>query len=283
MLKKFFCAVALVLGVMVVSVGSARAAVLVDAHLTDTAQFRTAEQNPYFNEYPAFFQRDVVGVNFNYGSGVVGSTTKFLGVGFDNINVSTSGNATPPPAGPFNLFANPGTTVPTLTLDFPWTGTDNTPRPGSFGVTGTDATILNSQIGAQVFFYRPSDHPSTNFQFSNLSPNTRMYVQLIGSNFGGTGVYGVTANGSAVGNWTSAPSSDAGPPATYGSLFAFDTMTDSLGNLDINVFMNGGNYGGLAGIMISEQVLVPEPSTGLLLGLGSLCMIRRMRRRSVRG
>lgn len=277
MLKKYFTTSVLAISLVAATACVSPAAIIVDAHLTSTTQFRTAAQNPFFTGFNEY-QIDVVGVNFTYGAGIVASGSKLLGVGIDNINLSTTGSVLPVPTGPFTLVENGGVPSPTLTLDFPWTGTENTPRGGGVSVTGTDATVVNA-IGSQVFFFRNADHNSANMIFEGLSPDTRVYVQAIGSNFGGGATYSVSANGSSIGNWTSAPSS--GP---FGSLFAFDTVTDSDGKLSVNFLVNTGvgSYGGFAGILISEQYVVPpapEPASGVLLGLGAIVIARRMRRR----
>lgn len=273
MLKNVFAVCILTISVIVTVVSTSEAAIIVDAHLTNTSQFKTAMQTPFFTG-PMEHQVDVVGVNFNYGGGNVASGTKLLGVGFDNINLSTPSNLLPVPTGPFTLTENGGAPSPTLTLNFPWTGTENTARGSALGVVGTDAAVVNA-IGSQVFFFRNADHNSAEMIFNGLSPNTRVYVQAIGNNFGGGATYSVTANGNSIGNWTTSN--------TEGSLFAFDTTTNSLGGLSVNFIVNtgGGTYGGFAGIMISEQFVVPpapEPSSFILLGLGALGLIRRVRR-----
>lgn len=247
---------------------------LVDSAFGDTSIFRTEQQNPFFQgttQGQFVSQRDVAGVNFHYndgGSPTVPSGTTFLGVGIDNIDISGAA----PPSGPFALVENdPG---PMLTLNLPFTS-DNTNRGPNFGATGTDASVVNL-IGNNTFYLsNGGDHPLAQLTFSGLNPNKAVYVQLIG---GGqwNGDLEVDANGVNIGTWTTVTNGST----SEGSLFAFESTTDVSGSLTLDITVPSGNFAAVAGVLVSEQVVVPEPSSAWLAGLGLIGLCRSRARRT---
>ena len=241
-----FAALASALGLA--AAATARAAV-VDAMITNTAQISTASNNPFFG---AGNTSDLVGVNL-YMDQQVAPGSSLNGVFFDNVDM---GN---PPAGVVNLTANsPGITMTVSTPGF----RDNSVRFTPSVASGPDAAVLET-IAANVSYVAAAGfgvNVEDTFTFSGLGAFRNVYVQTIGGNQGWDGQPLVKANGTTVGVFTSTATNTA-------SIFGFDTTTDASGNLSLDYTTAVGNYGGLAGIIISgEGFSVPEPaSLGLLV------------------
>ncbi len=201
-----------------------------------------------------------VAVNFRYNSPAV--TGSLHGIRFDNITLSGS----TPPAGPFDLTANP--TKATLELNFPFTS-DNAGRNQNAGVTGTDAAAANA-VFSEVFYIGGTNHPSATMTFSGLDPSKEVYVQLLGGDSNWNGDLLVKANSEIVGTWTSVADSN---PNT-GSLYGFFTQVDPQGRLELDFSITAGNFAGISGVILS----VPEPSALLLLAFGFLTLLARRRK-----
>lgn len=249
--------------------GSAWAAELVDGPLTDTSQIRTATNSPFFPN-----QVDLVGVNFFYTNAQNDANTPggaasgtVHGVGFDNIDLDSE-SGSPPPSGPFTLTQNQGGTM-TAAWNFPLT-TSQQDRQQSVTVTGADAAALQSVAGEIFYLGGANEHPNVTFTFSGLGASQPLYVQIIGGDSGWTGDIAVTANGTSVGTWNEVADANA----NTASLYAFDTTSDTSGNLALSLAALD-HYSGVSGLIIST---VPEPTTASLLALGALGLLRRRRR-----
>lgn len=226
---------------------SAHGAVQQDVLLNNSSQIVTMSNNPFFAT-----QQDIAGVNFYYNGSGVASGSTVNGVGFDNINLT--GN--PPPTGPFALYAN----VPGITFNFGMNvaGGDQTERTQNLAAAGPDASTLNA-VANRMFYVGAPVQTSASMSFNGLGANRNVYVQLIGGDSGWNGDLAVTANGGAVGTWTTVADSSS----NNGSLFAFDTTTSATGALDLGFSIAAGNYAGISGIVVSGEgtVAAPPPPT----------------------
>lgn len=230
---------------------------VVDEALTSAAQI--ADQ-PFTHE-----GNQSIGVNFHYGT--TGTTAGTIhGVAFDNINLA---GATPP-TGPFTLTAN--RTPATLTLNFPFTS-DNTVRTQNVAATGPDAATLNA-VGQQMFYIGGNNHPTAEMLFAGLAPETDVFVQIIGGDGGWNGDLRVLANGVPA-DWTTVANSSS----STASLMGIFATTDPQGRLDLEFSILAGNYAGISGVIITQDV--PEPLSAVLLLLGLPALARRARRRIV--
>jgi len=232
--------------------------------LIDTAQIRTATNDPVFQE-----QIDLAGVNFYYNGaggsagGDVGAGT-VNGIGFDDIELSGANVNASPANTVFNLTANG--TGPVLTIDYPFT-TNNQQRNQNLSATGTDAANLNT-IANEIFYLSDGGvHPSARMTFTDLGvgPGTELFVQVIGGDSNWNGDIEVVANGDPLGTWDLVADSNG----NTASLLSFHTSADSLGNLDLQ-FTGTVQYSGIAAIIVSANNAIPEPSTILLWSLGLL-------------
>lgn len=254
---------------------AAPAAEQVDAPLTDTAQIRTAANNPFLAG-----QVDVAGVNFFYNNaqnptnipgGAAAGTVN--GVGFDNIDLD-SPQGSPPPSGPFALAQNGGGVTMSAAWTFPLTTSQqDRHQSATFAGPAADAAALAGVAGE--FFYlsaNQAEHGSVTFTFSGpaLAPNQPVYVQVIGGDSGWSGDIAVAANGTGVGTWNDVAD---GNGATA-SLYAFDATTDAGGSLAVSL-TGVDHFSGVSGIILST---VPEPTAAALLGLAGLGLLARRRR-----
>jgi len=233
---------------------------VVDEALTSTTQI--ADQ-PFTHE-----GNQSIGVNFHYNTAGVATGT-IHGIAFDNINLTGS----TPPGGPFNLTAN--ALQATLTLNMPWVSPiDNTVRTQTVGATGSDAATLNA-VGSQMFYIGGNNHTMAEMIFSGLAAETDVFVQIIGGDSNWNGDLRVLANGTPM-DWTTVANSSS----STASLMGFFATTDPQGRLDLEFSIFAGNYAGISGIIITQDV--PEPLSALLVLLGLPALARRTRRRMVR-
>jgi hypothetical protein len=82
------------------------------------------------------------------------------------------------------------------------------------------------------------------------------------------------------GNWTATYYAKAGNVGTYTEVQSAVTLTDeTIDSVGVDVF-NSGRGGKLSSFSLSDNSVIPEPSSfALLVGLGSLAMVVRRRRR----
>ena len=111
--------------------------------------------------------------------------------------------------------------------------------------------------------------------FSGLAAETDVFVQIIGGDSNWNGDLRVLANGTPM-DWTTVANSSS----STASLMGFFATTDPQGRLDLEFSIFAGNYAGISGIIITQDV--PEPLSALLVLLGLPALARRTRRRMVR-
>lgn len=261
---------------------TARAAIAFDGLLTNTNQIRTASNNPFFG---AGNTQNLVGANFYYEpgrvpGGAVAPGSSVNGVFFDNINLA--GPTVPP--GPYALTAN-GVAASVL-LNMPFDQTE--PGPDRFlnlGAIGPDAATLNA-VAHEMFYVSNTfttavSHNIAEMTFSGLGTSRGLYVQVIGGDENWNGDIAVTANGTSVGTWLNVADGNV----NNGSLFAFNTATNALGDLTLKFQLVTNDHAGISAILISGQGVsqgaVPEPTSLLAWLGGGLALIGSRRRRSV--
>ena len=217
-----------------------------DSTLTDTSQIRAgANGNAPFED-----NRIVAAVNFTNASPTPVNPDTILGIGFDDVNLTaqtpynfatlTGGTETP-------LTAN-GTTA-TLQTRFAFIhpgNNDNGPD-----VTGTDAAAMNRLLNnLHVLPNRTTGAPgggdvNQELTVANLTPNANVFVQLFGGDGGWVAVPRIEVNGAVMGDWTNNTNNP--------SQFNFYTTADGDGKLDFDFNFASGNFGGLAGFIITEE------------------------------
>jgi len=152
-------------------------------------------------------------------------------------------------------------------------GTERTRAQNTAGtISGPDEAVLESI--ANTINYLGAGETLT-FDLTGLSPNTDARVQLIGGDQGWFGDFQVLVNGDWA-LWDTVGDSDA----TTASLLTAFGATDGAGDLEIVVNQVGGNYAGIAGLIVT----IPEPSTFGLTALGLLGLLgwgRRTRKKEV--
>ena len=253
----------LTVGLLGFSASAARAVPMLDRDMdfTSTTAVRSAT-----NDAPFTHTINLAGVNLYYSdySGPInrsnGPVTAGMvhGIGFDNVDLWQADDM----LGPISLTANaPGVTFSSH-FDH---GSDANGRVLNVSFTGADATALEQMATGMRYMSIPSGpHDPSVLTFGGLGVDRNVYIQLYGGSNDWSGQPTVTVNNELVGDWTTNPG-----PDTQASTFGFFALTDSLGQVVIDLDVLTGNFAGISGVTVLGEQSVPEPSTLLLLGLGA--------------
>lgn len=117
---------------------------------------------------------------------------------------------------------------------------------------------------------------SLSYAFGPSLANTAVQVQVVGGEQSWNGVLDIKVGGISQGMLTGDTDVDTA------DLLTFSNSTDSSGNLvlDVNLDSPAGTFYGIAGVFVTAEVAVPEPSSAVVLGLGTIGLVVRRRRRA---
>lgn len=190
----------------------------------------------------------VAGINFVNNSVSSPGTSILMGVAFEDVNVHPGTGATYDfttytGGGSLSLTANGQ--GPTLETRF---GFLHDRHDNGGAVSGADATVANLILEDihTICSDRPDDCDEQEMTVSNLTPNTNVYLQFFGGDQGWNGQLSMSVNGAVVGTWTTVTSN-------YPSTFGFKTMTNSAGELNIDMNIVSGNYAGVCAFFVIDE------------------------------
>lgn len=243
---------ALALVVFLTLPGAARAALLVDAALTDISQVRTAANNPFFG---AGATLDVAAINLTWGlsgpisdaSGGAAAGGTLHGIGFHDIDLIAARSGT-------GVIVANGLSGVTMDYQFAVT-TDFTPRnltSTTLTGSGSDLTVAYN-VAKTNHYVSTSNHRPNILTLHGLGRYQPLYVQLIGGQHGWGGTTTIFAGGDGVteGSGTNVGTWNSNKTNKTAGLAGFQANAKANGDLTLEV--QTGLYSGLAAVIVSAQ------------------------------
>lgn len=178
-----------------------------------------------------------------------------------------------------NLDHQTQTVAGALTVSLPHAGDGRgqTGVPTTITGTGADEVPAENLATATTYWNLGGASGSLSYSFGLLNANRPVEVQLIGGDENWSGLLDVKVNAISQGTMQGDTNSSTA------DLLTFNTVTDSSGNLVLDISVISGNFYGLAAAMVTAEIPppppAPEPATLWLLGAGALLVARRRRTR----
>jgi hypothetical protein len=235
--------------------GTATAALLVDAALTDTSQIRSATNNPFFG---AGNTQDVAAINLTWtvtgpiqstsGGAAAGGTLQ--GIGFHDIDLSVTGQRSGTGVSVINGLSG-------VTMDYQFAvSSDFAPRnltSTTLTGSGPDLTVAYNVAKTNHYISSGTNHRPNIVTLHGLGSYQPLYVQLIGGQHswnGATTIY-VNGNGTTEGSGTNVGTWEYNKTSFTPGLAGFQTNAKANGDLTLEI--QSGYYSGIAALIVSGQ------------------------------